>query len=447
MVKIKIKNMFAVLVSVLLVSLVLGLISEGLYQDSSYTNKERTTIHFWNAMSGQARIALDKMIDSYNQSQNKYFVVSDYQGAYGDTLAKYLSVADTKSSPDLIQVYDIGTQVMRDSKLYTPIQSFMSAENYQKSNLEPRIQKYWNVNEQQQSMPLNTSTPVMFYNKDILEKYGFNKAPETYEDITVLGNRIKTSGDKTAAINFQIYGWLIEEMFANQGKPIINQNNGQTGIPTRSFINTDPGVKFLQWGQDMIKSGTAINSGPKEDIMVTNFLQEKAAIIMGSSANSAKLIDTAKFSVGIGNLPHPSDTERSGVTPGGASVYIAKGRSPKQCAGAWDFLKYSNSPEIQAQWSLETGYFPTNSLSYNTPTLKNALTKTPELRNAANQLQTSKDIAATSGIFSTTDTMARQIYETAMSKIYDGENVQKTLDDAATTINEELLLVKKTQGN
>jgi len=440
------KNTVKILLGLLIFPLILGLILQGTYRDVSTGSKNRIEIHFWNAMSGTTGVALNQLIADYNQSQDKYTVINDYEGAYGDTLSKYLSVSGTASSPDLVQVYDIGTQIMRNSKQYLPVQTMMNKDNYDKSTLEPRIADYYSLNGAQQSMPFNTSTPVMYYNKDLLASVGITKMPETYEDITALGQKLLQGDSKAKAVGEYVYGWIFEEMVANQGQLLINGTNGQQGIPTQSLANGAAGQAFMNWCQQMIKAKTAINYGTNGDVLTSAFLQGDVAIMFNSSASSSQIINQAKFNVGIGYMPHPANTERAGVTIGGASLYLANKRPADKTAGAWDFMKFASSPAEQAKWAVGTGYFPVNVNAYQQPILVAAYQKYPQMQVAVAQLQQSKKIPADSGFFSDTNTMARQTLETAMGQIYNGADVQTSLDKAADTITKALVLSKQAQG-
>ena len=66
-----------------------------------------------------------------------------------------------------------------------PIQKFIDADNYDMSGLEENIINYYKVDDQFYSMPFNSSTPVMYYNKDAFKAAGLDpeKAPETFEEV------------------------------------------------------------------------------------------------------------------------------------------------------------------------------------------------------------------------------------------------------------------------
>ena len=82
------------------------------------------------------------------------------------------------------------------------------------------------------------------------------------------------------------------------------------------------------------------------------------------SAGIKTLVDNAPFEVGVSDLPVPKEEDRQGVAIGGASLWMSKGISDETSKAAWDFMKYLATPEVQAKWHVESGYFAVNPKAY-----------------------------------------------------------------------------------
>ena len=85
---------------------------------------------------------------------------------------------DTKSGPSLIQVYEIGSRFMIDSKAITPVQKYVDADKFDLSQLEENILNYYKFDGKLYSMPFNTSNPILYYNKDMFKAAGLD--PENH---------------------------------------------------------------------------------------------------------------------------------------------------------------------------------------------------------------------------------------------------------------------------
>ena len=132
---------------------------------------EGTTISFWHAMGGVNGEALDYLVNKFNE-ENEYGIKVDsqYQGEYDDEINKLKSAQLGNMGADLVQIYDIGTRFMIDSGWVIPMQDMIDSEGYDVSDLEPNITAYYTVDDKLYSMPFNSSTPILYYNKDMLTK-------------------------------------------------------------------------------------------------------------------------------------------------------------------------------------------------------------------------------------------------------------------------------------
>ncbi|WP_370621775.1 extracellular solute-binding protein [Bacillus sp. JCM 19034] len=142
--------------------------------DENQNSDEPVTVTFWHSMGGALQEALDGLVEMYNAAQDDVIVEAEYQGSYDEALTKFHSVAGTDSAPTMIQVFEIGTMSMVHSGQITPIQELIDADGYDMGSLEDNIINYYKIDDQFYSMPFNSSTPVMYYNKDAFEEAGLD---------------------------------------------------------------------------------------------------------------------------------------------------------------------------------------------------------------------------------------------------------------------------------
>ena len=135
-----------------------------------------TSITFWHSMGGVNGEAIDTLVKKFND-ENKYGITVDaqYQGEYDDSLNKLKSAQIGNMGADLVQVYEIGTRFMIDSGWIVPMQQMIDADSYDVSEIEPNLAAYYTIDNELYSMPFNSSTPIMYYNKDMFEKAGITE--------------------------------------------------------------------------------------------------------------------------------------------------------------------------------------------------------------------------------------------------------------------------------
>ncbi len=114
--------------------------------------------------------ALNNQVEAFNESQDAYEVKPVFQGTYEEALTKFNAVAGSEDAPAIMQTFEVGTKYMIDSNKITPVQDFIDQENFDTSVWEENILSYYQVDGTQYSMPFNSSTPVLIYNKDAFEK-------------------------------------------------------------------------------------------------------------------------------------------------------------------------------------------------------------------------------------------------------------------------------------
>lgn len=397
----------------------------------------KTEVTFWHAMGGQAQVALDEIVEKYNKSQDEVQVKAEFQGTYEETLSKYHSVGGTDDAPTIVQVNEIGTMSMINSGNVEPIQKFIDEEGYDMSNLEENIINYYKVDGKFYSMPFNSSTPVMFYNKDAFKEAGLNpeEPPKTFEEVEEAGKAIKKANPKMKGFALQAYGWLFEELLANQGGLLLNNDNGRSDTATEVAFDNEKGKSIFKWVKRMMDDDTFANYGINSDNMVTGFLSGEVAMFMQSSATARDVIDNAPFEVGVAFIPYPEKEERQGVVIGGASLWMSKGKSEDEQQAAWEFLKYLQKPEVQAEWHVGTGYFAINPKAYEEQVVKDAYEKMPQLQVTVEQLQATKPSVATQGGLMDMIPEERKIIETALETVYNGGDVDEAFSTAVEQVN------------
>lgn len=401
------------------------------------TDISKQEVTFWHSMGGAAQESLNKIVEEFNQSQDKIQVNAHYQGTYDESLTKFNAVAGSDSAPTVIQTFEIGTKAMINSGQILPIQELIDVDGYDMSGLEENITKYYSLDGKFYSMPFNSSTPVMYYNKDAFKAAGLNPdaPPETFEEVEKASIAIVESNPKMKGFALQAYGWLWEQLLANQGALLLNNNNGRSETPTAIGWSEEEGKSIFNWVKNMVEDGTFANYGTNYDNMMAGFLAGDVSMFLQSSSISGDVIDNAPFDVGIAYLPHPANKVRQGVVIGGASLWMTAGKPEAEQKAAWEFMKYLQTAKVQAEWHIETGYFAINPAAYNEQIVKDAWAKKPQLKVTVNQLQDTKASYATQGALMDMLPEGRKIIETALETIYNGGDVDQTYRTAVEQFN------------
>ena len=399
-----------------------------------------TTISFWHSMGGVNGQAIDTLVQKFND-ENEYGITveAEYQGSYDDALNKLKSAQIGNMGADLVQVYEIGTRFMIESGWIVPMQSMVNADEYDTSVLEPNLAAYYTINDMLYSMPFNSSTPLMYYNKDMFDAAGITEIPDSLEAIAQIGDKLLDSGAQEV-MSLGIYGWFFEQFIGKQGLEYANNGNGRTAAATAvAFDENGAAANILNEWKNLYDLGYAPNVGKGGDAGLADFSAGKSAITLGSTASLKQILQDVdgKFEVGTAYFPKVKSTDEGGVSIGGASLWALDNNDPKKLRATWEFVKFLISPESQAFWNAETGYFPVNVDAHDEDVFKENIEKYPQFETAIDQLHDSAPQYA--GALLSVFSEARAIVESEIESMLNGnETVDEAVDSMASQINDAI---------
>jgi sn-glycerol 3-phosphate transport system substrate-binding protein len=417
-----------------------------------------TKLTFWYGLTGFNGNVVQQVVNKYNSSQTKYYVDAIQQPNYDDTINKLNTSLAGGNLPNIVQIYDIGTQRMIDSKRVVPVQDFIDKEKSDiVSDIEPQVAAYYTVNGKLYSMPFNSSAPVMYYDKNAFKAAGLDpeKPPTTYDEVFADAQKLTqkdASGNVTRyGVEFTLYGWILEQEIATQGALYADPDNGRgSARATKLTFNNQAGQNWVSFLKKTVDAGVGKSVGRASGTtngttLGADFSKGSAAITFESIAtlrgwSSQATAAGGKVDIGVAYLPKPDASAPGGVIIGGASLWITDQGTTDQQQGAWEFLKFASQPDIQAFFASSTGYYPTRKSAYDDPAMKDALQKYPQFQIAVNELRSAPKGPPTAGAVFGTFAGTRVLVEGAMEDLILGKaaSAQAALDAAASKANDNL---------
>ncbi len=399
-----------------------------------------TEITFWHSMGGVNGEAINTLVDKFNE-ENEYGITvnAQYQGEYDDSLNKLKSAQIGNMGADLVQVYEIGTRFMVESGWIVPMQTMIDADSYDTSDIEPNLAAYYTIDDTLYSMPFNSSTPIMYYNKDMFDAAGITEIPDSLEAIDEIGEQLQEKGNASEVISMGIYGWFFEQLIGEQGLEYANNGNGREEAATAVAFDENGAAKnILEAWKKLYDDGYAPNVGKGGDAGLADFSAGKSAITLGSTASLKQILQdvNGKFEVGTAYFPKVSSDDEGGVSIGGASLWALNNDDPKKLRATWEFVKYLISAESQAYWNAQTGYFPVTTAAHEEDVFKENIAQYPQFQTAIDQLHDSSPdyVGALLSVFPE----ARATVESEIENLLNGADVDTTVKNMADSINKSI---------
>lgn len=335
----------------------------------------QTEIQWWHAMGAELGQKLEAIAQGFNETQSEYKIVPVYKGTYPETLTAAIAAFRANEQPAIVQVFEVGTGTMMAAKgAVYPVHQLMAdnGEPWDPSGfLAPVVGYYSDTDGNILSMPFNSSTPIMYYNKDVFEKAGLDPevAPKTWAEVEAFSRKIVESGAAKCGLTSAWISWIqLENLSAIHDQPYSTLDNGFGGLGAEFTFNGPVQVKHWENLKKWADEGLFQYGGPVGgNDAPPKFYAQECAIYMNSSGSRSGVVANAKdFKVGFAPLPYYDDVTQDPKNSiiGGATLWVLNGKSPETYKGVAKFFTYLSSPEVQADWHQGTGYLPITNAAY-----------------------------------------------------------------------------------
>lgn len=398
----------------------------------------QTEISWWHAMTGANSEVVEKIAGDFNASQSDYVVKPVFKGTYPETLNAGIAAFRAGQAPDIMQVFDVGTGVMMGAEgAVKPVAALLSENGYSfdKTQYLPGIVGYYsNPAGEMLSFPYNSSSPILYYNKDIFEKAGLdvNAPPKTWAEVWAAARKIKESGAATCGYTSTWLTWIHTENFAAWNNVSWASNeNGLAGMPELK-VDGPFFVKHFQELADLGKEGVFVYGGRTSEAK-QNFTSGECGILTESSGGLGDIIKSG-LNYGIGQLPYDETAEGApqNTVPGGASLWVMGGKSDATYKGVAAFFNYLSQTEVQQFLHEQSGYLPVTMAAYEATKASGFYEKNPAREVPITQMMGKAPTENSKGVRAPNLPQIRDILNEEFEKMLAGQQDAATAMKAAT---------------
>lgn len=331
-----------------------------------------TTVKFWHSFNKSSGQALDKIIANFEAANPGIDVEAEFVGNYNDIIAKLQAAIPARRAPDAVILEVTRYGLFANNNILTDLTPYFDADPL-KADLYDYAQEVGVINGKNYIVPFNSSTPVLYFNKDIFQRAGLSADTplKTFDEIL---SAAKTISDKLGADG--VSGIAAPGQFARWGLVMANDSelvDPKTGEILLDKPNT---IEAYQWMASLVHENKVASPDgvTEEDNGRDAFLAKKVGIMFNSTGNYGE----AKKAIGDNLVVRPMPCNKTCSVPiGGAGIGIMA-TSPKEVQdAAYKFVSYAASPEANAVWFAATGYLPINKKSAALPVAKEALATQP----------------------------------------------------------------------
>lgn len=329
-----------------------------------------TEIQWWHAMTGGNNDVVVKLAEEFNAAQSEYKVVPAYKGSYPDTMNAGIAAFRAGNAPHIMQVFEVGTATMMSATgAIKPVYKLMAeaGEPFDPKAYLPAITGYYSTSKGEMlSFPFNSSSMVMWINKDALKKAEIAEIPKTWPEVFADARKLKAAGYATCGFSTAWVTWAnLEQLSSWHNLPLASKANGLDGFDTVLEFNGPLQVKHLETLVELQKDKTYDYSG-RTNSSEGRFTSGECPIFLTSSGFFGQVKGAAKFD--WTNAPMPYYPEVPGAPQnsiiGGASLWVMGGKKPEEYKGVAKFLSFLSDTDRQVAIHKASGYLPITRAAY-----------------------------------------------------------------------------------
>ena len=405
-----------------------------------------TEVQFWHAFTGRLGDLVAEQVSSFNSSQSDYEVIAAHKGNYSETLNAGIAAFRAKEQPHILMVFEVGTATMMGAKgAIKPVYEVMSdaGASFDPDAYIGSVKGYYTTTDGEMlSLPFNSSTPVLWVNKDALKAAGVDPEVDlsTWQKVGEVLDQVKASGAE-CPLTTAWQSWIhLENLSAYHNVPFATQDNGFAGLDTELALNGPVQVKHIQTMGDWAKEGKFIYAGRRNE-GGANFRAGECALFTESSAGYAGIKAEAQFDFDVRPLPYWEgvDGAPQNTIIGGASLWVMTGHESEEYKGVAAFLNFLSSTDIQAKWHQDTGYLPITIAAGEKTKADGFYDENPGTDIAVIQMTANTPTANSKGLRLGSFDQIRGIIDEELEAVWSGDKDAQTALDSAAERGNKLL--------
>lgn len=404
-----------------------------------------TEIQWWHAMTGANNDVIVKLADEFNASQKDYKVVPSYKGSYPDTMNAGIAAFRANNAPHILQVFEVGTATMMSATgAVKPVHVLMkeAGEKFDSKNYLQAITGYYSTSKGEMlSLPFNSSSMVMWINKDALKKAGIADIPKTWPEVFDAAKKLKASGSATCGFSTAWVTWAnLEQLSAWHNVPLATKANGLDGFDTELKFNGPLQIKHLETLIELQKDKTYDYSG-RTNTGEGRFTSGECPIFLTSSAFFGNVKANAKFDWTNAPMPYYPDVTGAPQNSiiGGASLWVMGGKKAEEYKGVAKFFSFLSDTDRQVAIHKASGYLPITKAAYDKAKAEGFYKDQPYLETPLLELTNKEPTENSRGLRLGNMVQLRDVWAEEIESALAGKKSAKDALDAAVSRGNQML--------
>lgn len=373
------------------------LVAAGCGANSNEASEGRVTVTFWHSFTQATRPALNKLIDRFHEDHPNIRIEPQYIPTGDALVQKLITSVQSGTAPDISWIHSHYMGDLVEADAVYEMAHFIDGEHGLPdsvvADIYPALIQYASWQGTMYSMPMEATNLGIVYNKDHFREAGLDpeRPPQTWDELKEYSRKLLY--DRNGDGRYERIGFFVPAVPAGgpqgaymewQFLPFIWQAGGYLVNleQTRVLFDGEGGVKALTLWKDLYEMQNQRTFTSEYEL--TLVASGQVSMMLDGPWNLPRYPQVLQnFDWGIAMLPTGPE-KRATVVAGEFLAIFKQSDSPDE---AWEFVKWMIQPEIQAFWSMESGYLPIRHAALEVPEFKEYLTRHPAQRAFVEQME------------------------------------------------------------
>jgi multiple sugar transport system substrate-binding protein len=401
------------------------------------------TLTFWHSTVSSTVPALNELAAKFHEEFPGIEVKPQYVPTGDALIQKLITSVQSHTAPDISWIHANFLQDIIEADAIYRIDEFQSGPDSlpQKdlNDIYPALLQEAKWRGTMYSLPMEATGIALLCNRELFKAAGLDPArpPQTWDELREYARKMtvdKNGDGKNDQVGFfvpifpasgPLGDWMVWQFYPflfEAGGDVINKEQ------THVLYNSEAGVKALTLWKDIYAD---LNLGSFTIDYEVAFASKTLAMTLDGPWNLPRWRQIKGLDWEIAPLP-VGPAKRATIVGGEYLAIFKQSQHPKE---AWKFVKWMTRPDIQAFWSMKSGYLPIRNSVKDVKEYREFLDQNPNLKAFVDQLSVSQ---APSPVDFFGLRISRHLAE-AIEKATLGKADPKTVLDEAAAKSDELL--------
>jgi len=327
----------------------------------------KVTITFWHSFVSSTIPALNALVEKFEQDFPDIKIKTQYVPTGDALIQKLITAVQSQTAPDISWLHADFMQDLVEAEAIYEMNRFVEGPDSiparDMADIYPPLIQYASWRGTLYSMPMEATNIALIYNKEMFREAGLDpeKPPATWQELHEFARKLTLDRDADGKLEqtgfflpiFPAAGPLAPWMVW-QWMPFLWQAGGYMidTEQTHVLYDSPAGIAALKLWQEIYNDLQLSTFTTDYDMA---FASKRLAMAMDGPWN------LPRFTKLLSNLdwafaPLPAGPQKRATIVGGE--YLAIFKQSNHPDEAWKFIKWMIKPDVQAFWSMKSGYMP-----------------------------------------------------------------------------------------